>query len=414
MGFVFIIGIANFRLAAYQDVWSKETWVCLIGAVLMYGIGYLFSNNIAVKAKRNIDSPKTMKRYYYFGVLMCVLMVLAFITKWCVAGSIPLFDWDDAHTYVRFMSGERYLDVLRAKMINHEFLFKCVKAWHRFSNIFSFQGWLASALVYVYYKKGNPTLREKTVVLVVIVLSIINPILMVVREIFLMQTVSFAVLGYLINDSKKQKCIIVTGMLILTVFGYHSMSNSRGFSAERLADTFEMAEESVKNESDEEVKTSYPATFIWIYTYFTCGFDNFNHLTKTLDYQTYGLMQARPIFSALQIDGLKDIDEALQKPKYRVSPNVTIYTFLVDAYVDFRLLGVATSMLVWGVVFGIVSKKTNTEKDLTFTIIYAGVAHHIIFMFFSPWMDHFSYLCSFGLLLIFYVVSELFYKKDKG
>lgn len=427
MGFVFVIGVANLRLAAYQKEWTVETWCCFIFAVVMFGSGYIISECVGEKKNnKSEDYVENYKGLFYFGIAICILMILAFVTKWAVARTIPLFDWNESDTYIRFMSGEGYLEKLQIEMVNYPILFKILKAWHRFSNIFSFQGWLASCLVYTYFVKGKPSICEKVIVLAVIVLSILNPILMVVREIFLMQTVSFAALAYLINENKIKRFVLVAFMVALTGFGYYSMSNSRGYSDERLADTFEMTDggvtswqppvdddansselEDAQEIQQPEITTSYPGIVIWLYTYFTCGFDNFNYLTMHLDFQTYGLMQLRPVFAALQIPKYKDVDELLQVPELRVSPNITIYTFLEDAYVDFRLPGVVFSLLFWGLVFGWISTKAIRNHDPVFIVIYAGIAHHVIFMFFSPWMDHFSYLCSFGLLVILHIVLNM-------
>ena len=92
----------------------------------------------------------------------------------------------------------------------------------------------------------------------------------------------------------------------------------------------------------------------------------------------------------------------LQDDKYRVSPNVTIYTFLCDAYVDFEIWGIIISMVLWGLIFGIIEEVCIRFKGAVSTILYGGIGHHIIFMAFVSWMGHFSYLCSFGLLFIYY------------
>ena len=62
LGFVFPLGLANFRLSSYQNDWEIVTWVCYIGAVACYAAGYLLSFRIqkiaAVRDKMDSLVPK--------------------------------------------------------------------------------------------------------------------------------------------------------------------------------------------------------------------------------------------------------------------------------------------------------------------------------------------------------------------
>lgn len=424
LGFVLPMGIGNFRLAEYQDKWEVETWICFILAVFCYSIGYtlckiLFHRKEEKKCISRNDWE--IENLFKFGIVVFIFVVFAFCIKWWVAGSIPLFNWTDAHTYVRFLSGEGYLETLQEKMQELPYLYLIIKFLHRFLTIFMFQGWLVSCALYGYCKKAAPNRIKKIVSMLVIITCLVMPILIVVREIFMMQTVAFAVYAYIINNNKIKKYLYVVALMFVTLIGFAFMSKSRGFSQADLETVFEMKQDDkqnvdtqINNESEqpqekakEEVDTKhYPATLIWTYTYFTGSYDNFNHLTKTLDFKTYGLLQIRPILSAFNIKNLKDIDEKITlNPKYFVSPNINVFTFLMDAYVDFGVLGVACSMFIWGMLFFSISLFALDYQGVASEIVYGGIGHHISFMCFVPWMDHFSYLCSFGLLFIYYLIS---------
>jgi len=437
LGFVFPLGMANLRWAKYQNDWEIETWICFILAVLCYMVGYSlkdtvmgwFSKNRYVK--RLAREKTSYNGMFVFGIIVFICLLSGFFVKWWVAGSLPMLNWQGAHTYIEYLTGEGYLDVLKRNMANMPLLFTLIKAYHRFSTIFLFQGWLASCAVYGYCVTCRPKIWKKAVSWVIIIVSTIIPCLIVVREIFMMQTVAFAVFAFMIHDKPGKKYWMVVVMVFVTIIGFVGMSKVRGYTKNEIAQVFEMNEETYAADASQNgetggtavasqnggiggtadvpkmeasAETRYPAMVTWVYTYFTCGYDNFNFLTKKLDYHTYGLMELRPIFSALQIDGLMDIDMKLQDDKYRVSPNVTVYTFLCDAYVDFGILGVAVSMVLWGLVFGLISETCIRSKGSVSTILYSGIGHHIIFMAFVSWMGHFSYLCSFGLLFIYFVV----------
>lgn len=431
LGFVFPIGMANLRLANYQGEWKNETWVCFVLAVLCYIIGYSLKDIILERFLKNqfIDSLAKKKLSYdnmfTFGIIVFICFLSGFFIKWWVAGSLPLFKWQGAQTYVQYLSGEEYWDILKDKMSSSPLLFMIIKAYHRFSTIFIFQGWLASCAVYAYCVKCKPEIWKKVVAYSIIIISIIIPYVIVVREIFMMQTIAFAVFAYMINENQAHKYLVVFIMAIITIIGFVNMSKARGYTQNQIAEVFEMdekneevggvtgntQEEVVEKDQSEVVKTKYPATVIWIYTYFTCGYDNFNYLVQKLDFHTYGLMELRPIFSALQIDSLKDVDMKLQDDKYRVSPNVTIYTFLCDAYVDFGVFGVIFSMILWGLVFGIIAEVWIRFHGAISVILYGGIGHHIIFMAFVSWMGHFSYLCSFGLLFLYFLILLIMEKR---
>lgn len=437
LGFVLPLGMANLRWANYQGDWEGETWLCFTLAVICYMIGYSFRTKFVdgiLKSKFVLKMKDNQTNYsglFVFGIVVFLCLLSGFFIKWWVAGSLPLFNWQGAQTYVQYLSGEQYWEAFQETMKNTPFLYTLVKGYHRFSTIFMFQGWLASCAVYAYCVKCTAKMWEKIVSGIIIVVSTIIPYVIVVREIFMMQTIAFAVFAFIISKRTVKKYAIVILMAVITIVGFVGMSRARGYTQNQIAEVFEMNEvkideqvdESVDEPSDkpsdkpldepsdepadepaEVVTTKYPATVIWVYTYFTSGFDNFNHLTKTLDYHTYGLMQLRPIFSALQIDDLMDIDMKLQNDKYRVSPNVTIYTFLCDPYVDFGMVGVILSMILWGAVFGVISEICMRFKGAVSVILYGGIGHHIIFMAFVSWMGHFSYLCSFGLLFIYFII----------
>lgn len=433
LGFVFPLGLANLRWANYQENWEVESWFCFIMAVVCFAVGYLLRNIIMNQLRLKVTDCSNRRRTGYegmfvFGVIVFLCLLSGFFIKWWVAGSLPLFNWRDAHTYIYYLSGEGYLDTLRDKMTDMPFLFLLIKIYHRFSTIFMFQGWLASCAVYAYCVKCRPKRWKKVISWTIIAVSTIIPYLIVVREIFMMQTIAFAVFGFMINERRWKKYFLVFAMAVITMLGFVGMSRTRGYTKTQIAEVFEMNGTKDKNnyqnttgkpgktekpglEETEAATPAYPATVVWIYTYFTCGFDNFNYLTKTLDYSTYGLMELRPVFSALQVDGLMDVDMKLQDDKYRVSPNVTIYTFLCDAYVDFGVAGVIISMFIWGAVFGVIAEVCIRSNGAVSTILYGGIGHHIIFMAFVSWMGHFSYLCSFGLLFIYFMLEFMWGKR---
>lgn len=430
LGFIFPLGMANLRWANYQKEWTFEAWLCFITAAAAYIVGYLLKDIVVKQLLKNKSFEKLSRKsinydhMFIFGILVFICFLSGFFIKWWVAGSLPLFNWQGAQTYVQYLSGEEYLDILKEKMSDLPILFMIIKAYHRFSTIFMFQGWLASCAVYAFCVKCKPKMWKRIISWSIIVISIIIPYVIVVREIFMMQTVAFAVFAYMIHQNQVRRYLIVTAMAIITVLGFVGMSKARGFTQNQIAEVFEMnetdeAEEVEKTEKTDDknqekvITTKYPATVIWVYTYFTCGYDNFNYLTQKLDYHTYGLMELRPVFSALQINGLKDVDMKLQDDKYRVSPNITIYTFLCDAYVDFGIPGVFFSMIIWGLVFGMIAEVCICFKGAVSTILYGGIGHHIIFMAFVSWMGHFSYLCSFGLLFIYFVISLIEEKRSE-
>ena len=421
LGFVFPLGLANFRLSSYQADWEIVTWICYIGAVACYAAGYWLSFRIQKlsvardKLTSLVSKEALEKGMFPFGILTFFLLLSAVLIKWWVAGSLPFFHSGWAgDTYVRFMSGEGYLDELAVKMASTPFLFQLIRIYHRFSTIFTFQGWMISCLLYGFMQTGRAKPWQKIVSWIVIAACTIIPILIVIREIYLMQMIAFAVYLYTVNTNKKKKYFLVALMAILTVVGYAYSSSHRGYDANQLSEIFEMPgkpQSAAPTTTEPEEETANSGLVIWVYTYLTCGYDNFNYLTKALDFQTYGLMEIRPIFSALQIDGLKDIDMLIQEPEYRVSPNITTYTFINEAYMDFRTPGVLIAMFLWGLVFGSIAVFASSKKAILLPIVYAGIGHHIIFMFFVAWMGHFSYLCSFGLLLLYYLWMLLREKK---
>jgi hypothetical protein len=77
-----------------------------------------------------------------------------------------------------------------------------------------------------------------------------------------------------------------------------------------------------------------------------------------------------------------------------------------DAYVDFGPIGVASSMLIWGLLFGLFAEGFYKYGHALCLMIYACFAHHVVFVSFVSWMSHFSYLFSIGVIIILYLVMR--------
>jgi hypothetical protein len=421
-GFLCPMGLALFRLSAFQIPWLPATWLCFLLAPICFLIGLKcapsFLNWADLRLHGQVLTERAERRprlLFCFGICVFAVAMATMLIKWHAAGFLPLFA-DSTHSYIEFLFSEGHS---APAGISSMYLLPWLY------NLFLANGWplmliwLVPSIMVIYYIKADRPM--KIVCGAICLFAVLVTMVVLSRELYMMTMVSLTVTTYFCLSRKKLISVLV--LLAITCVGFNVMSNARNYSNDNLKAIFEIGKSSTSRQGRAQAYTrkarpdiakNFPSIVVWAYTYFTCGFDNFDHLVEVSDRFYYGLSQLRPAIVVLRMKGTHDISGSVsQNPDYRISV-ITIYSFLKEPYLDFGIPGVAFSLFFWGLVFGTVEMFFLRFRGKLSLLCYAAFAHHLVFVSFVNWMLHTSYLFSLVLLCALFFFIYDFRKGKNG
>lgn len=445
-GFLCPMGLALFRLSGYQITWQNNTWLCFWLAPSCFLFGRKYAPSLLAWVDQHlhgrvlIERPERRPRLLFVsGICVFAVAMATMLIKWHAAGFLPLFAGRYT-AYVEYLTSEGYSAPASLSSI---FLLSTLYNLFLANAWLLYPLWLVPSIMVIYCLKVKLPMR--VVCGSICLIGILITMVVLSRDLYIKTMVCLTVTTYFCMN--RGKLIAVLILLTATLAGFYMMTNARITTNESLNRAFEINQESTSRKSKTEsrlkitresaeggkasaergkasaergstndsragvtvVNKNLPSIVVWIYGYFTCGYDNFDYLVEINDHLYYGLAQLRSLFIVLRMkDRHNDAMGAIAKTNdYNVIPTITVHTFLKEPYLDFGIPGVALSMFFWGLIFGAVESFYLRFKGKLSLLCYAAFAHHLIFICLVNWMLHTSYLFSIALLcVLFFLIYD--------
>lgn len=353
--FFFTVGLSMLRLHHYQVEWKYMTFVILEFSYFSFLLGYDIGKKRIEKQKVNIDYRKiklVMNTIFY-------LSVIALIVETMIRGYLPLFSSNMA-SYQKFsVTGIHYFTV------------SCVVY-----------------LPFSYYVLKNYEIdnKEKIKLIIKSLLTIAIPILIVSRQLLIMEIILTFFIA--LKFANKKSLLVIIIFLILGIFSWVLIGNFRNQDENYL-------KSALKIQDDAPLSTAN----MRLYMYLSFNYDNFNANVDNVERLTYGYESLFPIFA---LTGTKFLlNDYLDVDHIRVINSFTTYPIQMCAYSDFGLLGVIVYMFF----IGLFCKKIELKSDNIFNLIYKSITwYSLAFSFFTSFFSNASIVF---LYVYIYILSRI-------
>lgn len=365
------IGLACLQLHPLQRNWDIKTWICLWLTYICFLIGYELQNKYTVRITKKLK-PKLIEklRLNYFTVLIILIIIitLAFIADSVYSGYIPIFS-KDMNAYVNF--GLPYI---------HYLTVSCA---------------LIGPLTIYYFKKYRVLKISKIVLIVLNVFMGIIPILIVSRQLLLLE-ITISIFTYLkLTNTKKIKLKYVIICFFILALSWSMLSLFRNQDNSYLRSVLGLQD------------VDYPLTVSqWrTYLYVTFNFDNFNYNVINLSDFSYG---ARMLYPFLTLIGVKKFfPEVIASNSYlKIMDSFNTYPILMEGYSDFGVWGVVIYLVLIGYFVANVEKKCEERKNDFSVISHSIINYSLIFSFFTSFFAITTTWVYLIILFIFNFVSR--------
>lgn len=397
---LFTIGLANLRLTEYQEEWQNKTWIILALAYGVFHIGAALGIKFVEARQRkwaDRTSLKASRVFFYvrrnrlFSVSMFVTLVglLAFSANIYVKGFLPAFS-SDQHAYINFYT-----------------------KFH----VFSVAATTVSGLCYFTIKTQSIAKWKKVLLyLSIIYLTIVFPVLVVSRGVFILSSISLLVSVFYLN--KKRLWVLVCCVFIIGCV-YVLISSLRNLSDWQLNYYFEPAEIAITKEQpitaddyEETTSDAYEETtsdayrfklspkMAFLYGYLTVSHDNFNEAVQNSIKLSYGIRQFRPFNVILRLP-LPEIEKT-----YLVRDHLNTHNLIGDAYYDFHEVGVAVSVFIWAFIFGAIQAWYMAYKGPFALMALGNAVTATTLSFFAPWVSDFTFWMFWGVALLLFLACS--------
>lgn len=382
------IGLALLRLNLNQVPWGEKTWVCLFIAY----IAFLFGNSILNTRKgHDISSVNEIKQPVFFLliILSFVVAAIAFISEAVILDYIPAFSSDQTAYVAFYVKGIHYFTVSIILFVP-----LCILYLKKFSNIIS---------------------RIKIILLAICsVISFAIPVLIVSRQIALLQTIlCIFALYYDENKETRKNFLAIAVVIAVGVSNWVVISNLRNQNNEYLREVFDAPsvtqEAPVENEKKEpEVSFSnnvakWPMCIYHPYMYISFNFDNFNYSVSRIDRCAKGIYSLHPLIHMSPLIRLYN-----KYPMYIYNKIYNTFPIIYPPYYDFGIIGIFIYMLL----IGLISKFSDMwdKKDPFLQMISYLIKFALMFSFFASFFANTAFLFYIVLLLIMAFANNWFNK----
>ena len=403
------IGLTQFRLLNYQEIWQQKTWLCVALSYLALEIG--MTGSIAKTSKflqqadaKQASNPKKFKltfhenRYFWICVIGTLISFLCFCYSIYVNQFLPFFH-PDPSAYARFSS-----------------------KLHLFSVAFT----MVSGLCYYCIKTQPLSTLKKAILWVCIVYSVLLfPILIVSRGIFIMGALNFSTVVFFLHK-KKFSVFFLCCALMLGIYGGTSLL--RNYTEEYLMYIFEPKDfiidstdsvsPSAPTDPDSENQTTQPNSIrlpgkvAFFYSYLTSSHDNFNEAVQNNTHWSLGLRQLSPFNLVLQSDRIEKAIDALHT--YQVKTELNMTNLIASAYYDFGVAGVIIFPLLWGLLFGCIQSLYENRKNIFLLMILGNTMLPITLCFFGAFMSNYVLWVRWGTVLLLMLSAVIPNKTERA
>ncbi len=407
------IGLAAFKLTAYQEVWQAKTWFLLGVAFFVFQVGAFLGiyctdrlTNALATCFSNIKKVRfdfNANKLFWCCVFCSLIGLTCFVINVFIKGYIPCFS-DSPFAYTNFYT----------KL-----------------HVFSVAATIACGPCYYCIKTQKLNLAKKIVLwCCIFYLLILFPTMIVSRGVFVSIALYFTSVVFYLN---KQKFISLV-LCLTIIFGvYMAVSEFRNFTNEQLTVLFEpkdfeenIASDNDKDENEDEDinegendsdNLNVPSfqlspKMAFLYGYLTVGHDNFNEAVQNLDWYTWGSRTIKPFNVVLRIPALDELSKSSEN--YFVRPHLNTYNFLGEFFYDFHGFGVALLTFLFALVSALLQQLCVKFKN-PFSIFAFSVFFQAVFLvFFSNMACRFEFWVFLGVIAIFALISSVKFVKTKN
>lgn len=363
--FNFTIGLAMLRLHQDQIEWKFMTVIILVSSYIFFMLGY----NMGKSNNDISNSVSTSKKQIKFIMnFILYTSIVALIIELFIRGYVPIFQ-SNMSSYNDFsVTGIHY---------------------------FTVSGILYLPFAIILYKNYKLNRYEKLSLFFKSVISILIPIIIVSRQLLLMEIV-FCIF-ILLKDMKKisNKNILIIFICILILFSsWYIVGKFRNQNEIYLRNALH-----IQSDAPISVQTMN------IYMYMAFNYDNFNANVSNLEHHTFGYKSFFPFFA---LTGTKFIINKYFDVDYiRVVDVFTTYPIQMYSYSDFGLIGVILYMFL----IGILCKKIEVKKDNAINVLYkCFIWYCLLFSFFTSF---FSNATIVFMVIYVYILSKINIRNGK-
>lgn len=341
--FYFTIGLSMLRLHQYQIEWKYLTFGILEISYFAFMFGYRFngkSNNLLVEKE---ESEIEYKKIKFIMNSIFYLSLISFIIEFIIRGYLPIFQ--------KNMSAYQDFSVTGI----HYFTVSCA---------------LYLPLAYYFKKHYKINKSEKYKLLLKSVITILIPIVIVSRQLLLMEFIlTFFVMLKFIN--KKNMGLIII-FIILIAFLWFFVGKFRNQDDKYIKNALKIQDDTV---------LSVP--LMNTYMYLSFNYDNFNANVDNLENYTYGYKSLFPLFA---LTGSKFILNNYINTNYiRVIDVYTTYPIQMTPYSDFGVIGVIVYMFIIGMICRKIEKRHNNPVNMMYKCL---IWYCLLFSFFESFFSN--------------------------
>lgn len=379
------IGLASLRLADYQEVWQRKTWILLAVAYGLFPLGvwigeksgaafYKWTVSHRIFSFKKNSLSQSGNRLFIICISTTMVSIMCLIAAILVRGTLPFFS-SDPFSYITFYT-----------------------KFH----VFSVAGTAISGLCYYIIKTYEISKLKKTILYLCILYStFVFPILVVSRGVFITSAIMLTTAIFYLN---KKKLWVLLCCVVIMMGTYMYVSSLRKLPDTYLDKMFEPSDIPVSETESSKIESVEYETFklspqaAFLYSYLTVSHDNFNEAVQNSKRFSYGVRQFTP-FNVIFRLPVPEIEKS-----YLVREHLNTHNFISDAYYDFREIGVIILMLFWPALFGAIQAFYLSSRGPFGLMTLGNTVSAVALSFFVPWMSNFTHWLLWGTIFLLFLV----------
>ena len=375
---IFSFGLALLRLHPLQEPWCQTTWLCIIGSLGGFLIGYDFVSHIIVRRQKHKSyvQLEAIKQAVFPGaaevvvVLFGIAILIAFVADVLHSGYIPILS-SDMSAYMEF--GMQYVHYLTVCSGIYPALVTSIMLLH-----------------------GGVRLKKSMLTLALITGLI--PALIVSRQLVMMELFLLAVSVLVATGAESRiRWWMLAAAVGAAILFWGVLSLFRNQSPAYLAEVFELRGS----------YNGFEASMWQLYLYIGFNFDNFDYMIQNISISSGGAATLFPIAVLCGLGGpVKDVLASVDMP-YKLATYNT-FSIMKDPYIDWGLPGVIMYLVVIGVVSALIEWRLSSHRSAPIIVIKALFLYALAISFFTSQFSQpiFWVYCIILGIISFFDLSE--------
>lgn len=393
----FSIGLACFRFVAYQVPWNIKTWIVLAIFPVCFLSSYTYfkpynkKRQVIVQDFRGHLSPLMI-------ITFLLIVLISFTIEIMCEGFLPILSHDPTAYFKFGVSGLHYLTV---------------------------SGLIPISLSLLYLKKNKTHNNYRCLIIFLDVIVFIIPILIVSRQLFMMQCA--VILFTLIpKEYDKKQLYICLGIILLMIASWFMITKFRNLSDSYLDYTYKLSDkENIRaplkykenmnvNElkrreetfnklySHEDFSNNYgilDGTTGLFYMYLSFNYDNLNYKIIDLDLNNEFMLGKQSLYPILDVLRLRDIVPKLANDN--LIKEFNSYPIVLESYADFKIIGI----VLFAIAIGSITKYLSIQSNEYSLVLESILKYNFLICFFSNMFTSTTVFVYILLIMIFMMLS---------